>query len=242
MGEEKVILKLQYGKPIFARLGEGELLVVSQILLGKISIITGWVIPDNTSFATVLNDQFAKKLKEEYYTLNPDEVEYAFRKYGSTVDDWGKTFNLNLIDKVLVKYLSYRNDIREFAEKVKIEQEEVKALPPAKQSDVEFIEDYYSMWRSFKNKFYQYIDSKVYDKLQKAGLMDLSEEDKARIRTTVKADNRSMDTNLGFKELRHMLTEIQEAPDNMFIHRLCKKYAVAEFFNKLIAEGKEKVF
>jgi hypothetical protein len=70
----------------------------------------------------------------------------------------------------------------------------------------------------------------------------LSEEDKNRIRVVVKSDNANLKSNHGFQELKHRLKEIQDAPDGELINRLSKKYAVAEFFNKLIAEGKLKVF
>ena len=57
-------------------------------LLLRISIITGWVI--DQLLMPVLVDQFEKKLIESYPDMNPDEIEFAFRRDGTVVKDWGK--------------------------------------------------------------------------------------------------------------------------------------------------------
>ena len=84
-------------------------------LLLKINSITGWVLPESTML-TVFTDQFKKKISESYGNANPDEVEYAFRNYGTGVKDWGKQMNLSLIDEVMVPYLARRRELSQLEE------------------------------------------------------------------------------------------------------------------------------
>lgn len=81
----------------------------AQALLIKINAITGWIVPEDT--LEILVDQFRKKLSESYKNCNPDEVEYAFRNYGTAVKDWGKQMNLSLIDEVMIPYLNRRYEL-----------------------------------------------------------------------------------------------------------------------------------
>jgi len=115
------ILALKYASKQIGRMSETELMLHAKALLLKISVITGWIIPDNEK-QDILVGQFKMKLIEDCDTVNVDEIEYAFRKYGTTVEDWGKEMNLNMVDKVLIPYLSERMEAS-FAE-------ERKAAPP----------------------------------------------------------------------------------------------------------------
>jgi len=84
-----------------------EIKIWAKTLLLKINVITGWIIPD-AEIMDILVDQFEKKLIEDYDMLNPEEIEYAFRKNGTLIKDWGKEMNLNLIDQVLGPYVDAR--------------------------------------------------------------------------------------------------------------------------------------
>jgi len=86
----------------------------AQALLVKINAITGWTIPDETT--DILVDQFRKKIAESYANCNPDEIEYAFRNYGTGVKDWGKQMNLSLIDEVMIPYLGRRLELSRLEE------------------------------------------------------------------------------------------------------------------------------
>ncbi|MEO8824107.1 MAG: hypothetical protein ABI366_11095 [Ginsengibacter sp.] len=86
-------------------------------LLLKIHVITGWVLP-GAELKNILNDQFHKKIMEEYSELNPDEIEYAFRNKGTGLEDWGKEVNLNLLDKILIPYLDARFAISQNEERL----------------------------------------------------------------------------------------------------------------------------
>lgn len=99
-------------KPI-GQMTEDEISKWGKGLLVKIHVITGWTIPNSPELLNILTDQFQKTLIEKYGALNPDEIEYAFRHHGTSVEDWGKALNLNLVDTVLVPYVSKRFAISE---------------------------------------------------------------------------------------------------------------------------------
>lgn len=95
-----------------------ELSLWPNALLIKIHVITGWVMPEKALF-NILVDQFQKKLIEDYGNLNTEEIEYAFRKFGTVIKDWGKEMNLNLVDQVLIPYLQERIEASQNEEKKK---------------------------------------------------------------------------------------------------------------------------
>lgn len=88
-------------------------------LLSKIHVITGWTIPNSPELLNILVDQFVKTLVEKYPSLNTDEMEYAFRQHGTSIEDWGKAMNLNLIDSVLTPYINHRFRISEDERRIK---------------------------------------------------------------------------------------------------------------------------
>lgn len=104
---DKKVMALKYASPQIGDMAERQISLWSKSLLLKIHVITGWVIPD-AELLNILVDQFLKKLVENYSNMNPEEIEYAFRKEGTTKPDWGKQMNLALIDDVLIPYLNNR--------------------------------------------------------------------------------------------------------------------------------------
>lgn len=111
--EERTVLQLKYKSKQIANLQDEELRLHVMALLLKIHVITGWRIPEKEALLTVLQDQFFKKLTENYSDCNIDEVEYAFRNYGTNVEDWGKDLNLKFIDAVMNSYLRHRRSVSE---------------------------------------------------------------------------------------------------------------------------------
>lgn len=105
--EEKKMIRLKYQSPQIKSLIDGNLGIVTKTLLLKIHVITGWTLPIG-NIMIALKDLFEKKILMSYSFLNPDEIEYAFLKYGTTIEDWGKEMNLNMIDKVLIPYVEQR--------------------------------------------------------------------------------------------------------------------------------------
>jgi len=113
--EERRILEVKYQAPAFAAMEPEDVDLWADALLLKIHAITGWVVPERTML-TVFSDQFRKKIAESYANTNPEEIEFAFRNYGTVVEDWGKQMNLNMIDKVMIPYLARRAELSKVEE------------------------------------------------------------------------------------------------------------------------------
>lgn len=120
--EETRMILLKYSAKKICELSESELYLQVKKMLLQIYVITGWAIPSG-DIKKILEDQFQKKLLENYSLLNTEEIIYAFRQTGTGIEDWGKEMNLNLVDKVLKPYLVSREEISE--------KEEKKVPPPA---------------------------------------------------------------------------------------------------------------
>jgi hypothetical protein len=123
--QENEELQWKYSAPRICTMGPIEIQSWSMALLLKVYVITGWEVPAK-DLLTVLVDQFEKHLKESYGTLNVDEIEFAFRKYGTSVKDWGKQMNLSLIDSVLAVYLSRRSQLSMIEEQHKVARLKIK--------------------------------------------------------------------------------------------------------------------
>lgn len=108
--DESLIIQKKYASKKFKFLSDVDQIKAAKSLLLKIHVITGWTLP-TSDILNILIDQFYKKMCEEYSELNLDEIEYAFRKKGTTLEDWGKEINLNLIDKVFISYLAARYEV-----------------------------------------------------------------------------------------------------------------------------------
>lgn len=119
--EETQMIRLKYSAKKICELSESELYLQVKKMLLQMYVITGWAIPSG-DIKKILEDQFQKKLLENYSLLNTDEIIYAFRQTGTEIEDWGKEMNLNLVDKVLKPYLVTRQEISQ--------KEERKVPPP----------------------------------------------------------------------------------------------------------------
>lgn len=102
------MVELKYRSKRIGEMTISEISKWSKALLLKIHVITGWTVPNGSEIMNILVDQFEKKLIETFGELNPDEIEYAFRQKGTIVEDYGKSMNLNLLDKILLPYLNER--------------------------------------------------------------------------------------------------------------------------------------
>lgn len=105
----------------------------AKALLVKIHTVTGWVIPTG-NMLTIIIDQFKKKLVEVYGSCNPDEIDYAFRTFGTGVKDWGKQMNLSLIAEVMSEYLTRRIDVSKHEESIATREKAMK--PVDRQEDL----------------------------------------------------------------------------------------------------------
>lgn len=135
----------------FGKLSEQNLWAYAKATLLKIHVITGWTIPKD-ELMKILLDQFIKKVKECYSDTNPEEWEYAFRNYGTTVKDWGKSMNLALIDEVMLPYLADRKHLSHEVE------ERNQEPPPIKILTDEELDNLHRMWTE---EFYQQIKNGI---------------------------------------------------------------------------------
>ncbi len=115
--EEKRVIELKYAGKRFGIMEENERFSIAEILLLKISTITGWTLPVS-ELMNILTDQFQKTLFEKYANTNSQEFEYAFREKGIEVKDWGKAMNLSLIDEIMIPYLEKRIELSKMEESV----------------------------------------------------------------------------------------------------------------------------
>jgi hypothetical protein len=111
------MLAVKYQSKRIGQFSPEELHNHTMALLFRIHTITGWKLPDDEFFLNTLVSEFEKFLSERYPDLNPDEITYAFRNYGTTVKDWGKSMNLSLIDEPIQKYLSVRKCLSDMEER-----------------------------------------------------------------------------------------------------------------------------
>lgn len=214
--DEIKILELKYASLPFVKMDEETRRFHAKALMAKIHVIVGWVIPDN-DLRAILADQLQMKLVESYPHVNHQEVEYAFRK-NTGVQDWGKTMNLALIDEVMLPYLDKRRDISMIEERLSVP--ETKELPPPPLSEEEVMDLAEGAWTKTKN--YAFIPNRAYDILYKQGKIKLTDEERSRIKKIVKV---KLDTML--QEDKNLFDSV---PRSHMELRLCKKCAVAEYF------------
>lgn len=147
-----------------------------RILLLKISVITGWVLPAD-ELRTVLIEQLCKKIVECYGSLNVDEIEYAFRNRDCEIKDWGKNFNLTLLDDVINPYLTKRIELSGIEERIK---SQPLQLEQKKEITDEEMQEWIDDWK-VKIKYIQnpsLIPVPFYDFLEKKGVLNLTKEQK----------------------------------------------------------------
>lgn len=222
-----VLLSTKYKSKRFGELSENDVMLHANALVARISIITGWVIPDDEFYLNTLISEFVKFLTEKYHDLNPDEIAYAFRTYGTTVKDWGKSMNLSLIDEPIRKYLSVRACLSEM--------EERKAPVNDKPLLIEPIFDENELLSSVKfiyqkTKKVGLLSAQAYDILAARKVIDLSIEQKKTIRQTVISRLKAEALEEGEKAVA-ALKKLSERDYEVKVRNECKKQAVANHFD-----------
>lgn len=114
---ESKIIELKYASKNFGLMSPDELSIAVKKMLLKISVITGWILPER-EFMDILLEEFTLKILEDYFGVNLDEVAHAFR-CNSGVKDWGKNLNINLFDEVMIPYINKRFELSKVEESVK---------------------------------------------------------------------------------------------------------------------------
>jgi len=218
--EGKLITRKYQALP-FLKMNESELINAANLALIKIHVITGWNFPQEKEYQNILKEQFRKKIMESYPLVNVVEIEFAFRN-NTTVKDWGKNMNICLIDEVMQPYLSER------AEASKLElHAHFRSLPapvPEKISDHEIIQISKGIYARTKN--WQYISTKAYFILN----IKLTEEEKLAIKTEVNKTINEM-----FFQDKNLFLALNR---NNLHNRLCRKLAVAKYFEQQFVQHK----
>lgn len=213
-------------------------------LLVKIHVITGWVIPDG-DLMDVLVDQFEKKLNESYPSANPDEVEYAFRSYGTVIKDWGKQMNLALIDEVMIPYMEKRFEVSKVEE-----QNKTKSM---QNSETEITDQ--DLWEATEiyvnrgNYSVHMIPPGLYEWADKNGNISATREDKLKfieratlvrhteISTAYEKNPHSLETKQSLYEFNKMReTKMFSVSEHAKIHELAKKMIVFDMMKKTISK------
>ena len=174
------MMKVKYQSIPFFKMTPVELHKTAGVLILKINAITGWTIPDQ-EMLDLFADQFIKKIQESYPNFNSDEIEFAFRNYGTTVQDWGKQMNLALIDEVMFPYKAKRMELSQVEERLAPDPKGL--LPEAKEdmSDKAMDDWYRDLIRkigNMENYPVDFVPLQVYTWLDKKGLITETDEEK----------------------------------------------------------------
>lgn len=112
-------------------MSKDESMVAAGSLLAVIKLITGWNIPTGNGLG-MLQSLLASTLQKEYISLTVKEVEIAFRRHASKVQNYGKDLSLSLFNEVMEQYFGERNEavriesevyLKDVEEKIKSEEE-----------------------------------------------------------------------------------------------------------------------
>lgn len=132
--EATAVLKMKYTGRRFCDMDGIQFKAATKGLMSKITSITGWRIPEiaggqeeTKNYETVFTDQLNKFIYEQCGVVTLSELEYAIRKYGVNMSDWGRPMHLGLLSACLTEYLSYRATVSEL--------EEQHAKMPLKQTE-----------------------------------------------------------------------------------------------------------
>lgn len=175
---DRHIFDLKYSAPAFSAMTLLALLKGVRIMFYKVHVVTGWHIPDDPNHMQVLEDQFCKKLLEDYRTLNFQEIEFAFRHYGGDIQEWGKSFNLSLFSQVVACYQARRNQVSLLEDRAEpLLLEEKKDLSP--QEWIEWIEETKKEFL-YGGRPVNMLPSVLYDYLDKIGTIHLDDVTKRK--------------------------------------------------------------
>lgn len=114
--QDRQVLELKYSKHPFCHMSDIDIVEDVVKLIKRIKVVTGWPIPELQEDRIILYQELAAHFKESWPTLNSDEIAFAVRFYGTSVENWGKDINLNLIDRCIASYYAKRKDLSKVEE------------------------------------------------------------------------------------------------------------------------------
>lgn len=147
----------------------------TDILLVSISVSTGWKLP-NEPLLSLLQNEFMEKLEEDYLSLTPAEIKYAFRN-ASQVKNWGLDFNLNLLDQVLSVYINRRAEVRKTYASLPMAPDDPGEV--SEEQELQFNKQTYGYWKieCSEGVKLKYIPSSLFDIILKIDQVEPSQQE-----------------------------------------------------------------
>lgn len=170
-----MLVRKHTGGAPFGSMDDTRLALEVKALIIRIHVVTGWIIPEE-ELGIVLMDQLAKVLRENYGNANRGEIEAAFRQNSAQVQNWGRSFNLGLLQQVLEPYFTRRQTLSLLEEQ---KREEKGGLPGPSVADQELVDYNFEMWCRYERL--EFIHARTYEALENARVLMLEEESKKRL-------------------------------------------------------------
>jgi len=176
-------------------------------------------------------------LREKYPFHTVAEIKLAFTKAAAHELDIKEVahyenFTCEYLGRIMSAYRSWAT-LQNVYLRARTEDREMKELqskkPEKTYTDEEIVNNNFQLWCGMINKHIEYINPKCFDILLKYGMMPISEEKKVEILNHAKTIIFLYDMPSNKK------SELMKDEDAMEL--LCKKIAVAEYFNVLHNEG-----
>jgi hypothetical protein len=241
----QLISKIKQNSQAFFKIPEHEKQIHIYKLLVKISVITGWSLPEAELF-DIFIEQFKLKMDEAYRFLNMDEIEYAFRTYKE--EDYGKNFNLHIFTSVISRYLADRKQVDEYQD---IQKEQVLIHNHVEQTDQELENELLEYSRKdYNGKKIYLLPPFLFDNLVKLNKIDLSENAKVKKysealklhEALLRMDADTMEYDKirayqSFVKLRENNFDGIDKSLSLFIDSLHKKLYVREYFTQIKKES-----
>lgn len=211
----------------FENLSDQQKVVAISVTMLNVAIITGCQVPNNERHLEILKTEVRKFISENncFSKLTVEEIITAFRfnaagKFDEKIKHWNNMFNLDYLGEILTKYVSLRRsvELKEEREWLCINLLERPTEP--KLSDEEAIQFSIDRWNETKD--YMFIESRVYNILNKQGNIKFNDDEKEQIRTEAKIKYRSIEW-VYFELIEHIGRE-------NVVQSISKKIAVSQFF------------
>ncbi len=235
------MLQVKYaGKP-FAKMNEQERDAHCVALLMKINVVTGWPLPEREEEENILSEQLKLYIIENWPLFNPDEIMYAVRSYGTTLNNWGKNMNLSLIGKALIDYENERVEVSKLEESKKPMQTNLIA-PQADWKGL--CETYYQDFLNNKLNF-EIMPYQLYDEFVKQKLMsddayeDYLEDATQKLMNTYQNYLYLSDNDREKREWSDRITALKIGEHEEKVIQMAKKFSVQLLF-RVASRGKIK--
>lgn len=168
--QDQTILAVKYIQAPISRLDLLQAVGIIQGLIKRIKVIAGWNIPELKEDLEILYAELYQHFCENWPTVNAEEVAFAFRKYGSEVNNWGKDINLVLLDQIIGKYMAERREIGIIEERQSVQEDPSRLIEPVIDW-VKYAEDCYQTFLSGKKFNLRIWSAAMYDEFVRGNMI-----------------------------------------------------------------------